>query len=210
MATNDYVDWGYRDGGEGCTWAYVLPPLLEFCATYPVGSRVLDVGCGNGYLAGKLLEKGCQVVGIDLSTSGIEIARNAHPKARFEVMQADERVLENLGEKPFDVVVSTETVEHLYDPQAYARGSFAATRPGGRFVCSTPYHGYLKDLTLALLGKWDSHHAPLWLGGHIKFFSRHSLGQLMTEAGFVNLQFRGAGRAPYLWMSMIMCGDRPK
>jgi 2-polyprenyl-3-methyl-5-hydroxy-6-metoxy-1,4-benzoquinol methylase len=70
-------------------------------------------------------------------------------------LAADERVLENLNEPPFDHVISTETVEHLYDPQAFARGCFAATRPGGRFICSTPYHGYLKTLALALAGKWD-------------------------------------------------------
>ncbi len=205
-----YVDWGHAGAGAGCTWRYVLPPVLDLCAPYPPPARVLDVGCGNGYLAGQLLERGYSVVGIDLSTSGVEIARRAHPKGRFEVLAGDERVLENLGEKPFDLVVSTETVEHLYDPQAFARGCFAATRPGGRFICSTPYHGYLKNLALALAGKWDGHLNPMWLGGHIKFWSRPTLTQLLRETGFVNTQFRAGGRAPYLWMSMVMSGDRPQ
>ena len=91
----------------------------------------------------------------------------------------------------------------------YIAGRYAALRPGGRFDCSTPYHGYLKNLVIALAGKWDVHANPLWDGGHIKLWSRNTLSQLLRETGFQNLHFRGAGRAPYLWMSMVMSGDKP-
>ncbi len=64
-------------------------------------------------------------------------------------------------------------------------------------------------MALPLFNKWDRHLNPLWDGGHIKFWSRISLGQLLSEGGFTNIQFRGAGRLPYVWMSMIMSGDRP-
>ena len=100
-------------------------------------------------------------------------------------------------------------VEHLYAPRPYARGCFHALRPGGRFICSTPYHGYAKNLTLAMLNKWDSHADPLWDGGHIKLWSRRTLKSLLEETGFVNLQFRGVGRVPGLWMTMLMAGERP-
>jgi hypothetical protein len=83
-------------------------------------------------------------------------------------------------------------------------------RPGGRFICSTPYHGYLKNLALALCNRWDQHANPLWRGGHIKFWSRKTLSQLLTDVGFVNLRFSGAGRISYLWMTMLMAADRPK
>lgn len=126
----------------------------------------MDVGCGNGYNAGQMLARGCTVVGIDLSEQGVAIARAAHPAGRFEVMAADGRVLERLGEEPFDLVVSTEVVEHLYDPRSYVAGCFGALRPGGRFVVSTPYHGYLKNLAIAAANRWDSHANPLWDGGH--------------------------------------------
>ena len=79
----------------------------------------------------------------------------------------------------------------------------------GQLICSTPYHGYLKNLALSLVNKWDDHHNPLWDGGHIKFFSRDSLTRLLREAGLVNISFRGAGRLPYLWKSMVLAADRP-
>jgi 2-polyprenyl-3-methyl-5-hydroxy-6-metoxy-1,4-benzoquinol methylase len=173
------------------------------------GTRVLDVGCGNGFTCGEFLRRGCHVVGIDLSESGIEVARRTHPTGRFEVLPADDKLLEALGEEPFDIVVSTEVVEHLYAPRAYAHGCFQALKPGGRFICTTPYHGYLKNLAIALAGKWDSHASPLWDGGHIKLWSRRTLGNLLAEAGFINLQFRGVGRTRWLWMTMAMSGDKP-
>ena len=50
---------------------------------------------------------------------------------------------------------------------------------------------------------------PCGTGGHIKLWSRRTLGKLLTDAGFVNLRFRGVGRVPGLWMTMAMSGDRP-
>ncbi len=170
---------------------------------------MLDIGCGNGSIAGQFVKRGCRVVGIDLSSQGIEIARRTYPGGRFEQLGAGADVLRNLNEDPFDIVYSTEVIEHLYDPRSYMEGCFQATRHGGVFICSTPYHGYLKNLALCLCNSWDKHHHPLKNGGHIKLFSRRTLSALMTEAGFVNLKFIGSGRAPYLWKSMLIRGERP-
>ncbi len=107
---------------------------------------------------------------------------------------------------PFDVVISTEVVEHCYAPRLWAAAAYASLKPGGLFLCSTPYHGYLKNCALALTGKLDAHFTALWEGGHIKFWSRRSLAQLLSEAGFVELRFAGAGRLPWTWKSMLMAG----
>jgi 2-polyprenyl-6-hydroxyphenyl methylase/3-demethylubiquinone-9 3-methyltransferase len=204
-----YSEYGFDSADAPHTARYLLPPILELAGELPAGTRVLDVGCGNGYFLGQFLRRGCVGVGIDLSETGIAIARDAYPQARFEVLAADDALLDSLREAPFDIVLSTEVVEHLYDPRAYARGCLTALKPGGRFICSTPYHGYLKNLVIAAAGKWDSHASPLWDGGHIKLWSRESLSTLFVETGFQNLQFRGAGRLPFLWMSMVLSGDKP-
>lgn len=204
-----YQDYGFKDAGASHMHRHFMPPLLELSGTVGPGCRVLDVGCGNGFTVGQFLERGCEVTGIDLSEQGITQARAAYPKGCFELLSADGDVLANLGCRPFDLVVSTEVVEHLYAPRPYIAGCFAAVRPGGKFVLSTPYHGYLKNLVLSLSGKWDHHADPLWDGGHIKLWSRRTLSRLLTEAGFVDLRFRGAGRLPGLWMTMLMSGTRP-
>jgi SAM-dependent methyltransferase len=204
-----YVEYGYADASQPYSHSYVWPKVLELCTPLGSDTRVLDVGCGSGFNAAQLADRGCHVVGIDLSAEGIALARQTYPRVRFEVLPADDKLLANLKAPPFDLIISTEVVEHLYDPRAYVKGCFAALRPGGRFILSTPYHGYLKNLVLSVMGRWDTHANPLWDCGHIKLWSRNTLSTLLGEAGFVNFQFRGAGRLPLLWMSMVMSADRP-
>jgi len=181
-SASGYRDFGYGSDQPLCTHRYLLPAVLEMLGSITSGMRVLDVGCGNGSMVGELISRGCQVVGIDLSEEGIAIARRTHPQARFEVLAADDQLMARLGEKPFDRVLSTEVVEHVYDPRGYARGCVSALKPGGRFVCSTPYHGYLKNLSIAIAGGWDKHANPLWDGGHIKLWSRDTLSHLLARS----------------------------
>src|SRR6266446_5859731 len=138
--TTYYRDYGYKDVLKPYESGYLLKELDAFCGELEPGIRVLDVGCGNGHLASYFLNRRCQVVGIDLSTQGVQLARLTYPNARFEVLPADQEILDGLGEEPFDIVVSTEVVEHLYAPRDFARGCFAALKPGGKFLCTTPYH----------------------------------------------------------------------
>jgi 2-polyprenyl-3-methyl-5-hydroxy-6-metoxy-1,4-benzoquinol methylase len=204
-----YKDYGFHSANASHMHVRFMPHIFALAGELKQGTRVLDVGCGNGFTAGQFLECGCNVVGIDLSESGIVIAKQTYPTGRFEVLPANEKILQNLDERPFDLIVSTEVVEHLYAPRPYVRGCFAALKPGGRFICTTPYHGYLKNLVIALANKWDRHADPLWDGGHIKLWSRNTLISLLAESGFTNFQFRGAGRLPYLWMTMVVSADKP-
>ena len=204
IAPSNYGNSALNDCHE-----YILPAFFELCPELKPNARVLDVGCGNGAVAEELAKRGCKVVGIDMSETGIRLARQSCPSGRFEVLPADENLLSNLDEKPFDLVYSLEVIEHLYHPQSFVAGCFGATRHGGKFVCSTPYHGYAKNIMISFLDKWDTHHVSAEVGEHIKFFSRKSLSKLLERTGFAHVEFRGCGRAPYLWKSMLMSGVKP-
>ncbi len=204
-----YRDYGFKSPEASHMHRHFMPIVMQMAGTLGPGIRVLDIGCGNGYTAGMLLNEGCDVTGVDLSEEGIDLARKTYPTGRFELMSADEHLLRNLDCEPFDLVVSTEVVEHLYAPRSFLRGAFSALKRSGKFICTTPYHGYLKNLAISLAGKWDSHANPLWDGGHIKLWSRKTLGLALREAGFHNLSFRGAGRLPFFWMTMVMSAEKP-
>lgn len=209
MQQSDYKDYGFSSGAPSHVYSGISQAVFQLAAPLAPGSRVLDIGCGDGVLCGDFHLRGCQVVGVDLSESGIALARRNFPGCRFELLGVNEVSLDRLGEAPFDLVVSTEVVEHLYSPRQLSRAAYDALRPGGQFIITTPYHGYLKNLAISLANHWDVHADPLWDGGHVKLFSRKTLGKLLTEAGFRDLRFLGVGRISFLWMSMVFAGVKP-
>jgi 2-polyprenyl-3-methyl-5-hydroxy-6-metoxy-1,4-benzoquinol methylase len=199
----------YRDSAlRGCH-AYVLPEIQRLCAGLEPHSRVLDGGCGNGSLAREFARMGHRVTGVDMSEDGIEIARRDCPDGRFELLAADRDMMANLGEEPFDLVYSVEVIEHLYDPKGFLEGCYLATRRGGMFLCTTPYHGYVKNLAISLTNGWDRHADPLDDGGHIKFFSQKTMRKAVLDAGFEQPEFFRVGRLPPLWKSMIVTARKP-
>lgn len=179
--------------------SYALPKIYKLL---PEGCKnVFDAGCGNGFISSKLLEKGLIVTGIDLSSDGILLAREKYPKARFEIRS----VYDDLSDlaKNVDLVISSEVIEHLYYPQHFLINMFSIIRPGGWIIITTPYHGWLKNSLISILGQWDKHHNVAWEGGHIKFFSEKALKKLLREVGFDNIIYNNAGRIPLLWKSIV-------
>ncbi len=108
----------------------------------------------------------------------------------------------------FPVVISLEVVEHVYYPRKFAETLFGLVESGGVAIVSTPYHGYFKNLALAVSGKMDDHFTALWDDGHIKFWSEKTLHQLLNEAGFVSVAFKRVGRIPLLAKSMIAIAQK--
>ena len=148
-----------------------------------------------------LSELGFEVVGVDTSESGTANAQISYPHVNISVGSAYDDLERQFG--TFPLVVSLEVIEHCTDPRAFAKTFLSLIAPGGIGFLSTPYHGYFKNLALALSGKMDAHFTVLWDGGHIKFFSMRTLGQLLREAGALEIQFKRIGRIPTLAKSMV-------
>jgi 2-polyprenyl-3-methyl-5-hydroxy-6-metoxy-1,4-benzoquinol methylase len=171
--------------------------------------RICDLGCGNGYLAGRLAWLDYQVTGVDASASGIEVASENYPQVKFVCTQINEQLPSELDGADFDLVLSSDVIEHLYRPADLLEAATGLLRPHGSLVIATPYHGYVKNLALSVTGQMDTHFTALWDGGHIKFFSVKTLSALIRQHGFTDLSFSYYGRAPYLWKNMI-CHARKK
>ncbi|QKJ30453.1 class I SAM-dependent methyltransferase [Mucilaginibacter mali] len=199
----DYHEYGYTDQGATHVFSYIQAPLLTMLDK-GVNTCILDLGCGNGYLANYLLTQGFNVYGTDASAQGIAIAAKTNPDRFFLQDLSTGELPAALQSLKFDTIISTEVIEHLYDPEAFINFCKSCLKANGQIIISTPYHGYLKNLVLALFNKWDTHANPLWLGGHIKLWSASTLSKLLTNAGFEVITFKGCGRIPYLWKSMII------
>jgi SAM-dependent methyltransferase len=194
-------DYGWRSTADTCSHAYLLPLVAGICRKHGT-KKLLDVGTGNGSALPVWKEHGWAVSAMEPDPAGFGFAK--------QVAGADVRMLgagdplPGEWEGAFDTIVSLEVVEHLFNPKQLVETAATALKGGGIAVVSTPYHGFLKNLVLSLANKWDFHHHPLRVGGHIKFWSRTTLTSLFQKESFRFVEFHGAGRLPFLWKSMVL------
>jgi 2-polyprenyl-6-hydroxyphenyl methylase/3-demethylubiquinone-9 3-methyltransferase len=194
----------YEDAAETAAHGYLIPGLMRELERLrlPVDKkRIFDLGCGNGATADYLTRRGFTVTGVDPSEEGIAQAKKAFPNLNLHLGSAYDDLASIYGQ--FPAVVSLEVVEHVYFPRKYAKGLYDLVEPGGTAIVSTPYHGYWKNLAMALTGTLDKHFTVLWNHGHIKFWSIRTLTQLLSETGFRDIRFSRVGRIPVLAKSMI-------
>lgn len=201
-----YVD--YCAEGEDPAHNILLPAVLRLLGpATAAGSRLFDLGCGSGTVGAHLARAGWQISGVDPSIEGIAAANARYPQLNLHLGSAYDDLAGRFGR--FNRVISLEVVEHVYAPRDWARTLFDLTAPGGSAIVSTPYHGYIKNLVMALAGKMDGHFTALWDHGHIKFWSRATLTTLLNEAGFNVTRFERVGRIPVVAKSMILVAQRP-
>jgi 2-polyprenyl-3-methyl-5-hydroxy-6-metoxy-1,4-benzoquinol methylase len=193
----------YKDAEATWANAYLWPALRNVVEKHVWPQRrAFDLGCGNGATCNMLSILGFDVTGVDTSETGIANGRKAYPHVKISVGSAYDDLAAQYG--TFPLVVSLEVIEHCMDPHAFAKAFLSLIAPGGIGFLSTPYHGYLKNLALAATGTMDRHFTALWPGGHIKFFSIATLGQLLKDAGAKEIRFMRVGRIPSLAKSMVV------
>ena len=208
MDRSDIAGYRWTNAELASAHDYLLPALLREIGRMESMSprRVFELGCGNGSIANVLAQNGWEVFGVDPSSEGIAQANSRYPDLKLYEGSAYDDLSGQYGR--FPVVTSLEVVEHVYFPRRWAASLFALLEPGGTAIVSTPYHGYWKNLAIALTGKMDAHFTALWDHGHIKFWSIATLGELLREAGFVELRFERVGRIAPLAKSMVVIAKR--
>lgn len=202
---------GYRwtGGGVTCAHEHLMPTfmaelelMLQQQLYADTDQKVFDLGCGNGSVAGHLVNLGWTVYGVDPSIQGIEQANLHHPTCNLYLGSAYDDLQSKFGQ--FPLVYSFEVVEHVYAPRDYAKTLVSLMQDDGIAIVSTPYHGYWKNLVMSLTGKMDAHFTALWDHGHIKFWSIKTLTQLFEEVGLEVIRVHRVGRIPTLAKSMIL------
>lgn len=204
--------WGDDElgAGNGSVGQGLCELVLAVIGRQPGVKKICDLGCGNGYLAWRLGQEGHAVTGMDASERLLSIAQANYRTDRVTFRHglfgaATATDLQGAG--PFDLAVSVDVVEHLYRPASLIETADAILKPGGMFVICTPYHGYLKNLAISVLDRWDDHHGVHFNGGHIKFFSVTTLKALLGEA-FEPRQMHFYGRFPGFWKNMICVAQK--
>jgi ubiquinone/menaquinone biosynthesis C-methylase UbiE len=135
------ADWyDAKQGDDGDLWhrSLIDPGLLRLLGKVR-GLSVLDLACGNGYLARRYAREGAaSVVGVDASAPIIALARRREARrplgVRYEVRDAAR--LSGIASRSFDLVASNMAIMDIADAAGAMREVGRVLRPGGRFVFS--------------------------------------------------------------------------
>jgi 2-polyprenyl-3-methyl-5-hydroxy-6-metoxy-1,4-benzoquinol methylase len=139
------------------------------------GKATLDVGCGLGFFSQRLVQRGADVVACDLGPYLVEQTRQrAGCRAQFGDAL---RLVEEFGESRFDLVVSSECIEHTPSPIEALRQMAGVLKPGGFLAVSTPnivWYPVVRVASLLKLRPFD---------GHENFSSWRSIRKTLGDCG---------------------------
>ena len=99
---------------------------------------ILDVGCGNGWVAKNFLSKEKKVVSMDISLQNPVKVLKENPAENHAAVVADAYYLP-FKKNSFDMVIASEIIEHVSDPKAFISKLMEAVKPGGKLIITTPY-----------------------------------------------------------------------
>ena len=161
------------------------PPahLMGFVRALEPVERALDLGCGDGRLSVEL--RAGRLTLADVSGVALERAARRLPRARTAQLEPDARL--PFEDSAFDLVLCTETIEHVRDVQLFLSEIRRVLRPGGMLALTTPAHGRVTGLGVLVRGFERRFHP---LSPHLRFLTARSLRRLVDELGFRMLALR--------------------
>jgi ubiquinone/menaquinone biosynthesis C-methylase UbiE len=176
------------------------PPDLELRRGFALAEirssdQVLDLGCGMGDLTAELQPAAASILGVDVAEAALRRARARHPEIAFRLAEIDGEL--PVEDNAFDVVWSSEVIEHVADTARWMSEVRRVLRPGGRLLLTTPSHGRLR----LAVGGLERYSEPL--GDHLHLYTARSLRELLAGFDFDQVEVRAAGGWP-LWRRLLL------
>jgi SAM-dependent methyltransferase len=140
--------------------------------------KVLEIGCGYGYLSYSLMHRGFKVTGIDIAKEAIKFATENFGNFFYNIPVEEFSTRFN---QKFDVIVSTEVIEHLQDPNSFLEKCYALLNENGKVILTTPDKDYSPVRSV-----WQSDLPPVhltWIGkkGMQILAGRHNFKTSFTD-----------------------------
>jgi 2-polyprenyl-3-methyl-5-hydroxy-6-metoxy-1,4-benzoquinol methylase len=166
--------------------------------------RILDVGCGDGFMSQEFRKLGMYVIGVDASPGAVEAAKT----------RCDEAYVADLGNARLplpdgcaDLIWAGEIIEHVFDTESFLEDLLRVMQPGGRLILSTPnLASWINRISLLFgqqpffteLGVRKSNWGSIFRkagepAGHIRNFTPNGLRHLAVSCGWKFESLHGAG-----------------
>jgi 2-polyprenyl-3-methyl-5-hydroxy-6-metoxy-1,4-benzoquinol methylase len=150
---------------------------------------ILDVGCGEGFLAAKIARKGNRVVGVDL----LDKPRRAAALTQYVRADLDQGlagVVPALGGQKFDLILLQDVLEHLRAPERMLRDCAGLLKPNGRVLVSLPNVANITVRLALLFGRFEYAPRGILDRTHLRFYTRRSARRLLEGVGYEILERR--------------------
>ncbi len=121
--------------------------------------RILDIGCGGGFLSNALARQGYKVTGVDLSKESLEVAKKYDITKSVKYIAADAFQLP-FADESFDVVTAMDFLEHIEDPARAIKEFSRVIRPSGFFLFHTFNRNWLAGLIVIKMVEWFVRNTP--------------------------------------------------
>ncbi|MCX5864979.1 MAG: class I SAM-dependent methyltransferase [Deltaproteobacteria bacterium] len=171
---------------------YYSETRADMVAFVPLGTNsLLDIGCSRGGFGSAVKAAlGCRVAGVEMNIH----EAGAATEVLDQVWAGDVLTLD-IQEK-FDCITCLDVLEHLAEPRCLLEKIRQLLNPGGTLLVSVPNIGHWSIVEDLLAGRWDYGPAGILCNTHLRFYTRHSLLQLLQENGFMPSRVEGQHVAP--------------
>jgi 2-polyprenyl-6-hydroxyphenyl methylase/3-demethylubiquinone-9 3-methyltransferase len=158
----------------------------------PSQQRILDIGCGAGFLSNYLAREGFNVVGLDVSAASLEVARKFDPTngVNYELGNALELPY---PDRSFDAVCAMDLLEHVERPTRVISEAARVLRPNGFFFFHTFNRNWLAWLVVIKGVEWFVENTPPNLHRLELFLKPGELRRMCADAGLGVVVVRGSG-----------------
>ncbi|KAK4883866.1 hypothetical protein RN001_000137 [Aquatica leii] len=157
--------------------------------------RILEVGCGGGFLTEALARAGCNLVAIDINEDAIQIAKTHSendptvPKITYLAEKVEEHCKNNL--EKYDVVISNFVLEHVADHDYFIKCCSECVKPGGLLFMSAIAKTFLSRIGTILVLERILRILPVGIHHYDKCITASDAKRIMRSYGFIIIDTKG-------------------
>jgi 2-polyprenyl-3-methyl-5-hydroxy-6-metoxy-1,4-benzoquinol methylase len=154
-------------------------------------AKILDIGCGTGAFIYYMKSTFPNVVGLDISKKEVDYARSMG----LDVVEGNAEIVDTCFCGPFDVVVMSDVLEHMENPNLVLSKVYHLLRKGGIVllrILNCPFQILKARLLNKIKGdiRWMPHESLIGSGEHLSHFNSNTITKMLTKNGFQNIKIK--------------------